>query len=410
MRRHLERASGAPVDASLIATAAARDQPASPEHRRFKGLLTKIEAARLRLAAWHEQLPLFARAHAERVQPELERLHAARRAWALDLERIALGPWPKPDAQTLAQMLCDLCAALLEASDEPDEQLKALYNRFAPVDFDTEGQQHLQALKARLEAMGGMALGDEPVQSLDELMARVQAEMARQRDAGAVPSMDAAGLDPQRRHAAPKTKTAAQRRAEEDAQRISQTVRDVYRKLAAALHPDRISAEATPAERTERTVLMQRANSAYEAGDLLALLTLQLQIEQVDVAHATSVAASPVKHFNKVLAEQLREIEAEIDERQMAFCSSYGIVVHQRLKPEQLGVLLKDALRELAVAEVELAGEQRALRGAPAAARRWLKHKRAEMRFERQMDDLMSDHFADLAQAVAKSPPRPRRR
>jgi hypothetical protein len=94
----------------------------------------------------------------------------------------------------------------------------------------------------------------------------------------------------------------------------------------------------------------------------------------------------------------------------MAFCSSYGIVVHQRLKPEQLGVLLKDALRELAVAAAELAGEQRALRGAPAAARRWLKHKRAEMRFEQQMDDLMSDHFADLAQAVAKSPPRPRRR
>ena len=67
MRRHLEHASGAPVEASLIATAAARDQPASPEHRRFKGLLSKIEAARLRLAAWHEQLPLFARAHADRV-------------------------------------------------------------------------------------------------------------------------------------------------------------------------------------------------------------------------------------------------------------------------------------------------------------------------------------------------------
>jgi hypothetical protein len=393
-----------------IATAAARDQPASPEHRRFKGLLIKIEAARLRLAAWHEQLPLFARAHAERVQPELERLHASRRAWALELERIALGPWSSPDAKTLAQMLCDLCGALLEASDEPDEEIKALYNRFAATDFDAEGRQHLQALKSRLEAMGGMDLGDEPVRSVDELMERVQAEQARQRDAGAVPSMDAAGLGQHRRHAAPKTKTAAQRRAEEDAKRISQTVREVYRKLAAALHPDRTSAEATPAERTERTALMQRANSAYEAGDLLALLTLQLQIEQVDVAHAASVAASQVKHFNKVLAEQLREIEAEIDERQMAFCGSYGIVVHQRLKPEQLGALLKDELRELAAASAELAIEQRALRGAPVAARRWLKQKRAEMRFEEQMDDLMSDHFAGLGQAAAKTPPRPRRR
>ena len=177
-----------------IATAAARDQPASPEHRRFKGLLTKIEAARLRLAAWHEKLPLFAHAHAERVQPELERLHAARRAWALELERIALGPWSRPDAKTLAQMLCDLCGALLESSDAPDEEIKALYNRFAEADFDAEGRQHLQALKSQLEAMGGMDLGNEPVLSVDELMERVQAEMARQRDADAVPSIDAAGL------------------------------------------------------------------------------------------------------------------------------------------------------------------------------------------------------------------------
>jgi len=275
-----------------------------------------------------------------------------------------------------------------------------------PHPFDTFRGSMLK--DPRLEAMGGMDLGHEPVQSVDELMARVQAEMARLRDAGAVPSMDAAGLGQHRRHAAPRT--AAQRRAEEDAKRISQTVREVYRKLAAALHPDRTSAEATPAERSERTALMQRANSAYEAGDLLALLTLQLQIEQVDVAHAASVAASQVKHFNKVLAEQLREIEAEIDERQVAFCGSYGIVVHQRLKPEQLGALLKDVLRELAAASAELASEQRALRGAPAVARRWLKQKRAELRFEEQMDDLMSDHFAGLAQAAAKAPPRPRRR
>ena len=52
---------------------------------------------------------------------------------------------------------------------------------------------------------------------------------------------------------------------------------------------------------------MQRANAAYEAGDLLALLELQLQIEQVDLAHAANVAAEQVRHFNKVLAEQLRE-------------------------------------------------------------------------------------------------------
>jgi len=396
-----------------IATAAAREQPASPEHRRFKALLTKIEAARERLAAWHAQAPVFARAHAERVQPEHERLHAARRAWAMELERIALGDWAKPDRETLSRMVCELCGALLEAGDAdeaPDEEIKAIYNRFSEVDYDTEARLQVQAMKAKLEAMGDIDLGSEPVHSVDELMERMQAEMARQREAAGMAAADGAGagLDPHAHRGAnkAKTKTAAQRRAEEDARRISQTVREVYRKLAAALHPDRIGADATAAERSERTALMQRANSAYEAGDLLALLTLQLQIEQVDVAHAASVAASQVKHFNKVLAEQLREIEAEIDERQMALCSSYGLVVHQRLKPEQLGALLKDELREIAAAAAELASEQRALRGAPAVARRWLKHKRAEIKFEEQMGELMNEHIAQMAGQAASPPPK----
>jgi hypothetical protein len=402
-----------------IATAAAREQPASPEHRRFKALLTKIEAARERLAAWQTQAPVFARTHAERVLPEHERLHAARRAWALELERIALGDWAKPDRETLSRMVCELCGALLEAGEPdaaPDEEIKAVYNRFAEVDYDTEARLQVQAMKAKLEAMGDIDLGSEPVHSVDELMERMQAEMARQREAAGMAAADGAGAgtgpDPHARRGSQraKTKTAAQRRAEEDARRISQTVREVYRKLAAALHPDRIGAEATTAERSERTALMQRANSAYEAGDLLALLTLQLQIEQVDVAHAASVAASQVKHFNKVLAEQLREIEAEIDERQMALCSSYGLVVHQRLKPEQLGALLKDELREIAAAAAELASEQRALRGAPAAARRWLKQKRAEMRFEEQMGELMNEHLAQMTGQAASPPPRRKRR
>jgi hypothetical protein len=139
---------------------------------------------------------------------------------------------------------------------------------------------------------------------------------------------------------------------------------------------------------------MQRANSAYEAGDLLALLSLQLQIEQVDVAHAAQVAASQVRHFNKVLAEQLREIEAELQEREMMFCATYGLVPDgPRLDPKRLGPLIADELRELAEAEYLLKVQQRALRGDMAGARRWLKQQRAEYRFDDQMDEAFDKSF-----------------
>ncbi|HSQ72357.1 MAG TPA: J domain-containing protein [Rubrivivax sp.] len=178
----------------------------------------------------------------------------------------------------------------------------------------------------------------------------------------------------------PPRQTPAQKRAEEDAKRISQTVREVYRKLASALHPDRVDTDVPAAERASRTALMQRANAAYEAGDLLALLELQLQIEQVDLAHAANVAAEQVRHFNKVLVEQLRELEAEIDDRQLAFCASYGLLAERRLDPAKLGLVLKDEVRELAEAQAWLQRERRMMQGDPAQVKRRLKQWRAEQR------------------------------
>jgi NTP pyrophosphatase (non-canonical NTP hydrolase) len=387
-----------------IAAATAQEAQAGPEHRRFKALLAKIESARARLAAWQEQAPVFSKAHADRVQPEIDGLLKQRRAWALELSHIALGPaWSKAERKALAEHLADLCGALLDGGDPQDAEIKALYKRFGGSDIEEEEAQRVAAMKRLMETMSGVDLGSEPAESMDELWRRAQAEAQRRHAAGAqgaeaeegggAPHLGSARPGGAARARKPKAKTAAQRRAEEEAQRVTQNVREVYRKLAAALHPDRTAADATPEERQQRVALMQRANAAYEAGDLLALLGLQLQIEQVDIAHAAGVAAAQVKHFNKVLAEQLREIEADIDERQMALCTSYGYMPDRRLDPARLGTLLQQELRELAAAQADLRREQQALRGGPVAARRWLKQQRAQQRLEAEMADLLGNPF-----------------
>jgi hypothetical protein len=229
-------------------------------------------------------------------------------------------------------------------------------------------------MKGLLDDMGGLDLGDEPVESAEELMQRAQQQMARQREAQA--QAQAHARPPKRRQ------SAAEKRAEEDARRVTQTVRDVYRKLAAALHPDRAEPGATPEQLAQRHEQMSRANTAYESGDLLALLSLQLQIEQVDIAHAAHMAAEQVRHFNKVLAEQLHEIEAEIAEREHAFMGTYGIAPMKRPHPDKLGGFLKEEVRDALTAEAGLVREQRTLRGDPASARRLLKQLAAEYRFE----------------------------
>ena len=369
------------LDIASAASAAAGGKALSPEHKRFQTLLGKIDKARERLQTWQQQLPLFAQMHEAQAAPVLARLKAERRDWALGLEQLLLQRrWSKAEAKTLTRLLCDMSGQLVaEAEDagQPDTEMLALYNRWSDQEFGVEAQQHLESVKAMLEDMGGVDLGDEPAESAEELMQRARAKMAEQR------AQHSGGEQRPR-----KNKTAAQKRAEEDEARISQTVREVFRKLAAALHPDRVAPGATLEERQRSTDLMQRANSAYEAGDLLALLTLQLQIEQVDIAHAAGIAAAQVKHFNKVLAEQLRELEAEIDGRQYAFCASYGLMTQQRIDPAQLGLLMKDQLRELQVTLLQLKQQRKLLEGEPVMAKRFIKQLRVEQQFDDEMDGL----------------------
>ncbi|HSQ73606.1 MAG TPA: J domain-containing protein [Rubrivivax sp.] len=373
-----------PTRTQLDIAAAAAHQP-TPEHRRFQTLLGRIDKARQRLQAWQEQMPAFAQMHAARVAPLEAELKSARRAWAFELEILqGAQRWSRADAATLSEMICDICGALLDADGEPDAELKALYNRHAEVDFDTEDQLQLNSMKAMRESMGGLDLGDEPVESAEDLMHRARATLAEVQRAQE--ALNGSPSQPGKRRKPPR-QTAAQKRAKEDAKRISQTVREVYRKLASALHPDRVDAALPAAERASRTAMMQRANTAYEAGDLLALLELQLQIEQVDLAHAANVAAEQVRHFNKVLAEQLRELEAEIDDRQLAFCASYGMLAERRLDPAQLGLVLKDEVRDLAAAQAQLQRDRRLFKGDAAQVKRLLKQWRAMQRAA-DLDDL----------------------
>jgi hypothetical protein len=353
-----------------IAKAAVRQD--TPEHKRFRALIDKIEKSRARLAAWQTQLPLFAQAYIAQAAPLQARLHTTRREFAFELEVLLARVKSRVDRETVSEQICNVAGGLLDAANPgapPDEPLKALYNRHAPVDFDTEADDDLASMKAMLESISGVDLGDEPVESHEDLLHRAQAKMAEQAQAHAT--------RPGRKK---KAKTASEKRAEEDERRVSQTVREVYRKLASELHPDRAAPDTPAAERQARTALMQQANAAYEGGDLLALLTLQLKIEQIDLAHAAGVAAEQVRHFNRVLSEQLRELEMEIGGREHAFCASYGLMPERRPDPDKLQPLLKQELREIEFALLELAHTRRLLKGDTAQLKRVLKQWRAEQR------------------------------
>jgi flagellar hook-associated protein FlgK len=238
----------------------------TPQQKRFNTLIRQIEQSREALAAWNENIPLYRQAHSQLLVPLRKELQAAFLDWlfALDVLVDRKG-WTNSERATLRDVICEGAQDVLLARGD-DAQVKALFDKHSDVDFDTGQRELTLAMKALAEEVTGLDLGDDEIHDDAVLFERMRESLA-QKVATEQAERDA--------RAARRPKTAAQQKREAEAQQATQSVREIYRKLASSLHPDR---ETDERERAAKTELMQRVNQAYAAGDLLALLELQLRI------------------------------------------------------------------------------------------------------------------------------------
>ncbi len=339
----------------------------TPEQKRFNSLIRQIEQARDTLAAWRDNIPLYRDAHARVVLPLVREVTAGRRDWVFALDAL-LGQkgWTRTERKTLRELVRETAGALLEGNN--DAALHALFAKHGDTDFETERQQMLHAMKDLTEAMTGLDLGaNDDIRTDADLLQRLHEEMgARAAQAEAEHATKAAR----------RRKTAAQQRREAEAQQATQSVREIFRKLASALHPDR---ETDPKEHEVKTALMQQVNQAYAANDLLTLLELQLQIEQVDATHIANASAQRLKHYNKVLSEQVAELKGEIARVESGFCFEFAAEPRWGINPRKLGGVLEQTARTLRAEMVEVQREMRILTDG-AATKSWLKRQRGLLR------------------------------
>jgi hypothetical protein len=197
--------------------------------------------------------------------------------------------------------------------DQEDEELKTIYNRNSGRDFDTEAAEESEVLRQSMAEMLGrdfdVDLNVTDLRSPEKVMEKMyqvfEEQLLEEEEA--------------KKAKASVGKKTAKQLAKEEQERMfeaqaSQSLREVYRKLVSNLHPDR---ESDPAERERKTALMQRLNQAYEAGDLLYLLELQLEIERLNPSDLATLSTDRLKYFIKMLKEQISELEREIQSVQM---------------------------------------------------------------------------------------------
>ena len=102
-----------------------------------------------------------------------------------------------------------------------------------------------------------------------------------------------------------------QQKREQAEQMAAQSLKTVYLKIAAMIHPDREQDESKKAEKTE---LFQQASHAYEQQDLFYLLKMQLQLEQNKGVTSKELTPEQVKFYKLALDAQSQQLESQIDE------------------------------------------------------------------------------------------------
>jgi hypothetical protein len=290
---------------SAIGVANARgDLVLSKGQASFHTLIEKIEARRVVLAEWEAFGIDFRRRYRDELVPLRTQLDATRVRWLqrLDQAHDTKG-LTKGERRAIGELIVLVATDLLTSGDDP--VVAELQRRYGGSSDDDPASTVATGASPR-------ALSDASDWESQERMreqARAQYHANRSKK--------------------PKRGAANERARAEDAD-VHLSIREVYRKLASALHPDR---EPDPVERERKAALMQRVNKGYASRSLLELLEIQLELEHIDQASLASLSDSRLKHWNTILKEQLRRLDDELAEVESEYRAMVGMAPHESVSP-----------------------------------------------------------------------------
>ncbi|AKM33557.1 molecular chaperone DnaJ (plasmid) [Pandoraea faecigallinarum] len=314
----------------------------SKAQKTFNSLIAKIGKRRKRLRDWETVTPAFQKRYVDELLP-LEKSSAALRTRMVHCLDRAYDSLTKTERRKVALVIVDLAGDLIGEDENEDKALKAIYDKYSPTSYDSEVATEVGGMKSMLEAMFGVDLGDdEDLNTPEDLLQRAESHFQQ---AQAQWESDNAQRDVRRaKRKKSSRQQAAEARAQQQQARLNLSIREVYRKLASELHPDR---ETDPQERERKTRLMQRVNEAYQKNNLLQLLELQLELEHIDQLALNSMSEERLKHYNTILREQVRELDQEILNVESAFRYAYGIDPFEPVSPDSVSRNLAVDLKEL---------------------------------------------------------------
>ena len=261
----------------------------SPQHQKLKRLIDEIEQQKLLLEEWKQAQADIHSYSQKALMPAYRSLYVTlfqqmQVLWN-SLNVYGLSKLDKAQVETKIQTL----VKLLKNSKFLDQtQSKEVDSLFTYYEQAEEYAKNKKSKKKIQELDGDLTQSLNPHDDVENwntdeyVQAREQAKLKRQQEKQAKAS-----------------------------RLVNQSLKTVYLKIAAIIHPDR---ELDESKKVEKTELLQRANEAYEQEDLFFLLKFQLKVEQNKNGSNKGLSAEQVKFYQQSLEAQSQALKMQIQE------------------------------------------------------------------------------------------------
>lgn len=264
----------------------------TPQQKKLKRLIDKIEQQKRDLASWENaqtDIQNYIRSKLLPIYGELytvlfEQLNAL---W----NHLASDTFSKADLALIDSKIAAL-AKMLKKSQMLSTQQKEQVDK-----IDTFYQQHAVHLKAKKNKT--------TLRQQDDLPETIEQEIETDWENY---EYDSAQYEAERERA---KQLKQQEKREQAAKMAEQSLKTVYLKITAMIHPDR---EQDDVKKLEKTELLQTVNAAYTGQDLFYLLKLQLDLVQGKGQTAKDLTAEQVKFYKIALEAQSQKLESQMIE------------------------------------------------------------------------------------------------
>jgi hypothetical protein len=350
-----------------IATTPSKGQKA------FNALIEQIGKRRAALADWEAFDAVFRRKYNDELVPLRQSYDALRLELVNRLDQSNdIKGLTKGERQTIAELIVQISGDLLASGDHPD--IEEVHRRYDTSSVRTSAAHVHDVPAVVITPVHATPPPDEHEnESPDDVMRRIQQELDQQEERDRMRHNARADYHA-RRKTKPKNDAAADRARVEEAE-VHLSIRQVYRKLASALHPDR---ETDPVERERKAAWMQRVNGAYASRSLLDLLEIQLELEHIDQASLDNINEAALKRWNTVLNEQLHGLDQELLEIEADYRARCGMPGALAVSPKSVRRALNTNITHLREAARWFAKDLRAFDD-ERSFKAWLKDMKAEL-------------------------------